>query len=129
MVNFDIPVDLPGATGVFALRILQEKATVGQVQVKLNYIVPFFVRFRNIPVYQSIKITNIFVRDLSEEPDDTYGDFESLITPEIENNDNIFFPPKGFENNDIRNSNRLFRFSDFSRKENLLYILHSLCFT
>ena len=56
---------------------------------------PFFVRFKNIPVYQSIKIINVSVRDLSKEPDDSYGDFGSLVTLEIENNGNVAFIPKG----------------------------------
>jgi len=95
VIDFDVPVDFPGASGVFALKISQESASTGKVQIKLNYIVPFFVRFKNIPVYQSIKILNLSVRDLSKEPDESYGDFGSLITLEIENNGNVAFIPKG----------------------------------
>ncbi len=46
---------------------------------------PFFVRFTNIPVYQSLVINDISVKDLLREPDEKYGDYGSIITLEIEN--------------------------------------------
>lgn len=95
IIDFDVPIDFPGASGVFALKISQESASTGKVQIKLNYIVPFFIRFKNIPVYQSIRIVDLVVKDLSKDPDDNYGDFGSLITLEIENNGNVAFIPKG----------------------------------
>lgn len=95
IIDFNVPIDFPGASGVFALRISQESASTGKVQIRLNYIVPFFIKFKNTPVYQSIKILSIAVRDLSKEPDDNYGDFGSLVTLEIENNGNVTFIPKG----------------------------------
>lgn len=94
-VSFDVSQDFPGATGIFALKISQEGKMGGKIQVRLNYIVPFFVRFSNIPVYQSINIKEVEMRDLSKMPDETYGRYGTLITLEIENNGNIAFIPKG----------------------------------
>ncbi len=95
IVNFDVPTDFQGASGVFALKISQESVSGGQIQIRLNYIVPFFVRFKNIPVFQSIKINSLTVRNLFNEPDENYGNAGSLITLEMENNGNITFIPKG----------------------------------
>jgi hypothetical protein len=94
-VEFNVPQNFPGATGVFALKITQESVSGGRVQVRLNYIVPFFVRFTNIPVYQSLVINDISAKDLLTEPDEKYGDYGSIITLEIENKGNIAFIPKG----------------------------------
>jgi len=94
-VEFNVPQNFPGATGVFALKITQESVSGGRIQVRLNYIVPFFVRFTNIPVYQSLVINDISVKDLLTEPDEKYGDYGSIITLEIENKGNIAFIPKG----------------------------------
>ncbi|MGC9771109.1 hypothetical protein SAMN04488510_10410 [Fervidobacterium changbaicum] len=94
-VVFDVPQNFPGAVGIFALKITQESSSSGKVQLRLNYIVPFFVRFTNVPVYQSVAIKNISVKDLLNEPDEKYGDYGSLITLEIENTGNIAFIPKG----------------------------------
>lgn len=94
-LEFNVPQNFPGATGVFALRISQESTTGGKVQIRLNYIVPFFIRFTVVPIFQSVKIKDISVRDLSLEPDDEYGNYGSLITLEIENNGNIGLIPKG----------------------------------
>ncbi|MEJ5257526.1 MAG: hypothetical protein WHS64_04670 [Fervidobacterium sp.] len=94
-LRFNVPQDFPGATGVFALRITQQSASGGKFQIRLSYIIPFFVRFTTVPIFQSIVIKNLFVRDLSSEPDDKFGDYGSLITLEIENNGNIAFIPKG----------------------------------
>ncbi|WP_448378740.1 hypothetical protein [Fervidobacterium sp.] len=94
-VEFNVPQNFPGATGVFALKITQESVSGGRIQVRLNYIVPFFVRFTNIPVYQSLVINDISVKDLLTEPDEKYGDYGSIITLELENKGNIAFIPKG----------------------------------
>ncbi|MGC8820658.1 MAG: hypothetical protein ACP5PP_06130 [Fervidobacterium sp.] len=94
-LNFDVPADFPGASGIFALKISQESVSGGKVQLRLNYIVPFFVRFNYIPVFQSIKIANMSVRNLLQEPDEKYGNFGSLVTIELENNGNLAFIPKG----------------------------------
>jgi hypothetical protein len=94
-VEFNVPQNFPGATGVFALKITQESVSGGRIQVRLNYIVPFFVRFTNIPVYQSLVINDISIKDLLTEPDEKYGDYGSIITLEIENKGNIAFIPKG----------------------------------
>ena len=51
-INFNVPQDFPGAMGVFALKITQESVSSGKVQLRLNYIVPFFVRFTSVTVYQ-----------------------------------------------------------------------------
>lgn len=94
-VSFDIPQDFPGATGIVALKISQEGKVGGKIEVRLNYIVPFFVRFSNIPVYQSINIKGVDMRDLSKDPDERYGRYGTLVTLEIENSGNIAFIPKG----------------------------------
>jgi len=94
-INFNVPQDFPGAMGVFALKITQESVSSGKVQLRLNYIVPFFVRFTSVTVYQQLKINSVSIRDLSLEPDQEHGNFGSLITLEIENRGNIAFIPKG----------------------------------
>lgn len=95
IVDFNVPSTFPGATGIFALKISQESASGGQVQLRLTYIVPFFVRFKNTPVVQSIKILELNVRNLFKDPDENYGNFGSLVTILLENNGNIAFIPKG----------------------------------
>lgn len=95
IVDFNVPSTFPGATGIFALKISQESAAGGQIQLRLTYIVPFFVRFKNTPVVQSIKILELNVKNLFINPDENYGNFGSLVTILLENNGNIAFIPKG----------------------------------
>lgn len=95
IIDFNVPSTFPGATGIFALRISQESTSGGQIQLRLTYIVPFFVRFKNTPVVQSIKILGLNVRNLFSNPDENYGNFGSLVTILLENNGNIAFIPKG----------------------------------
>ncbi|WP_448376891.1 hypothetical protein [Fervidobacterium sp.] len=94
-IDFNVPQDFPGAMGVFALKITQESTSGGKVQIRLNYVVPFFVRFTPVSVFQFLKINHVVIKDLSLNPDEEYGDFGTLLTIEVENRGNIAFIPKG----------------------------------
>lgn len=94
-LKFNIPSDFDGASGVFALKISQESKRGGQIQIRLNYIVPFFLRFKNINPIQKVDITDVDIRNLNLYPDERYGNFGTLITMKLKNNGNVVFLPYG----------------------------------
>lgn len=94
-LRFNIPTQFNGASGIFALKISQESKNRSQIQIRLNYIVPFFLRFKNITPIQNIQIVDVNLKNLAMFPDEKHGSYGSLITLHLKNNGNVVFLPQG----------------------------------
>lgn len=94
-LNFNVPSSFPGGVGSFAVKLRQEGVSQGTVEVRLNYIIPFFIRFKQIPLNYSITITEVKLQDLNAEKVEGYPDFGTLVRIKFKNNGNGVFIPTG----------------------------------